>query len=140
MHYVDRLRQRAGLAAALLLVALPAFAGELDWESVADRETIHVLTRDADGDTRETKIWLLVLDGEGYIRTSRSTTWGDNVERDRDIALRIGEVEVPVRAQFIEDADERARIVAGFDAKYGSNWLFDVIRGNDPRIMHVVPR
>jgi len=130
-----------GLATALLLlVALPAFAEDLDWAAVADRETIHVLTHDADGDARETTIWLLVLDGEGYIRTSRKTTWGDNVERDPEIAIRIGDAEYPVRAHFIEDPDERVRIVAGFDAKYGSSWLFDFIRGDDPRIMRIEPR
>jgi hypothetical protein len=45
-----------------------------------------------------------------------------------------------VRAHFLEDADERARIVAGFDAKYGTNWLLEFIRGDDPRIMRVEPR
>ena len=131
----------AALAAALLLLAtLPAFAEALDWAAVADSETIHVLTRDADGDARETKIWLLVLSGEGYIRTSRKTTWGENVERDPEIAIRIGDAEYPVRAHFVDDAAERARIVAGFDAKYGKNWLFDFIRGDDPRIMRIEPR
>jgi len=135
-----RPHRRAALAAALLLIALPALAGELDWAAVADTETIHVLTTDADGEARETKIWLLVLDGTGYIRTSRSTTWGDNVERNPDIALRINGAEYPVRADFVDDPEQRARIVAGFDAKYGRNWLFDFIRGDDPRIMRVEPR
>jgi hypothetical protein len=127
------------IAAALLAVG-PALAGAPDWASVADEETVTVLTTDEDGDTRETTIWLLVLDDAGYIRTSRSTTWGGNVERDPDIALRFDGVDHPLRATFVEDEAERARIVAGFEEKYGSNPILNWIRGDDPRIMRLDPR
>ena len=82
----------------------------------------------------------MVLDGVGYIRTSRRTTWGDNVKRDPDIALRIGDIDYPVRATFIVDEAERARIVAGFEEKYGSNPILNFIRGDDPPIMRLEPR
>jgi hypothetical protein len=45
------------LALAPLLVAAPARADSPDWESLADVEVIEVVTRDADGDLRETKVW-----------------------------------------------------------------------------------
>jgi hypothetical protein len=125
---------------SLLFAVTPAVAADLDWAAVADVETVHVLTTDEDGDARATKIWLLVLDGHGYIRTSRRTTWGDNVERHPDIALRIGDTDYPVRATFIVDAAERARIVAGFEEKYGSNPILNFIRGDDPPIMRLEPR
>ena len=126
--------------AAALLAAGPALAADPDWASVADEETVTVVTTDEDGDARETTIWVLVLDDVGYIRTSRSTTWGGNVERDPDIALRFGGADHPLRATFIEDEAERARIVAGFEAKYGSNPILNWIRGDDPRIMRLDPR
>ena len=68
---------------------------------------------DDDGEVRETKIWLCVLDDVGYIRTSRSSRWGSNVERDPEIALRVGDAEYSLRATFVEDASQRARVVAG---------------------------
>jgi hypothetical protein len=127
-------------ATSLLFAATATAAADLDWAAVADVETVHVLTTDEDGDARATKIWLVVLDGVGYIRTSRRTTWGGNVKRDPDIALRIGDTDYPVRATFIVDEAERARIVAGFEEKYGSNPIFNFIRGDDPPIMRLEPR
>jgi hypothetical protein len=127
-------------ATFLLFAATSAVAADLDWAAVADVDTVRVLTTDEDGDARATKIWLAVIDGQGYIRTSRRTTWGDNVKRDPDIALRIGDTDYPVRATFIVDEAERARIVAGFEEKYGSNPIMNFIRGDDPPIMRLEPR
>jgi hypothetical protein len=128
------------LVIACLLIAGPALAGAPEWAAVADEETVYVITTDEDGDVRETKIWLLVLDDVGYIRTSRGTRWGDNVERNPDIALRVADADYPLRATFVEEDAERARIVAGFEAKYGSNPILNWIRGDDPRIMRLEPR
>lgn len=127
-------------AASLLFASVPAAAADIDWAAVADVETVHVLTTDEDGDARATKVWLVVLDGDGYIRTSRRTTWGKNVARDPDIALLIGDTDYPVRATFIVDEAERARIIAAFEEKYGSNPILNFIRGGDPPIMRLDPR
>ena len=142
MHRFIRPDLAIGLiaAASLLFAATPAPAADIDWAAVADVETVHVLTTDDDGDARATKIWLVVLDGHGYIRTSRRSTWGKNVARDPDIALRIGDAEYPVRATFIVDEAERARIVAAFEEKYGSNPILNFLRGSDPPIMRLDPR
>ena len=129
------------VAVACLLGALAADAAELDWNRVADVGKVRVLTTNQDGTPRETTIWLAVLDGRGYIRTSGSTRWGDNVERNPDIALRIGDTEHPLRASLVEDEALRARIVAAFREKYG--WIdgfLDVFRGSKPRIMQLDPR
>jgi hypothetical protein len=127
------------LAAALLASAAGAAAPE--WNAVAGVEEVEVLTTDQDASPRETTIWMVVLEGQGYIRTSRSTTWGDNVERDPDIALRIGAEEFPLRAVFVEDEELRERIVQGFREKYGwFDGLLNVIRGKNPRIMRLDPR
>ena len=126
--------------ASLLFATTSAFAADLDWAAVADLNTVHVVTTDEDGDVRVTKIWVMVLDGVGYIRTSRRTTWGDNVKRDPDIALRVEDIDYPLRATFIVDEAERARIVAGFEEKYGSNPIMNFIRGDDPPIMRLEPR
>jgi hypothetical protein len=112
----------------------------IDWAAVADEETVYVLTTDEDGDARDTKIWLLVLDGVGYVRTSQGTTWGANAERNPEIGIRIGESDYDFRAAFVTEPAERARIVEGFEAKYGSNPILNWIRGDDPRIIRLDPR
>ena len=127
------------LAAGLLSAAAGAAAP--DWNAAAEVEEVEVLTADEDGSPRETTIWLAVLEGQGYIRTTRSTTWGDNVERDPDIALRIGEEEHSLTAAFVEDAALRERIIQAFRDKYGwFDGLLNVIRGSNPRIMRLDPR
>ncbi len=128
------------LAAAALLAAGPVLAAAPEWAAVADEKTVHVMTKDAGGDLRQTKIWLLVLDDVGYIRTSRTTRWGDNVERNPEISLRVNGTDYPLRATFIEDPTQRARIVAGFEEKYGSNPILNWSRGDDPRIMRLDSR
>ena len=141
MSVFDRVVLTALLFSAFgWLAADPAGATEPDWSALADAETVYVLTSDEDGDTRETKIWMSVIDGTPYIRTSRRSSWGDNVERNPEIALRVEATEYPLHAQFIDEADERARIVAVFEEKYGSNPILNWIRGDDPRIMRLDPR
>jgi hypothetical protein len=133
---------------ALVLASSGAIASEPasepasapDWSAIAGQSTVHVITADPDGDARETKIWVVVLDGVGYIRTSQTTTWGDNVQRNPDIALRVEGREYPLRASFVVDGAERKRIVEKFVAKYGNNPLMNLIRGSDPRIMRLQPR
>ncbi len=118
-------------------VATADSEAEFDWSQHAEVDTIYVLTQDEDGDPRETKIWLLVVDGEPYIRTGGST-WGDNVEREPEIALRIGEQEIPVRADFVEEDAQREAVAAAFREKYGGiDWWISWIRGPRPRIMHL---
>jgi hypothetical protein len=140
MFRFDRLFSNALVVAAFVwLVASSASAAPPDWPALAESETVLVLTSDEDGEARETKIWMVVIDGTPYIRTSQSTRWGDNVERNRDIALRIDGTDYPVQAVFIEDGAERERIVAVFEEKYGSNPILNWIRGDNPRIMRLDP-
>jgi hypothetical protein len=130
------------LVLALALCApLSAQAAGPDWNAVAAVEEVDVLTTNEDGSARDTVIWLAVLDGQGYIRTSRSTTWGGNVERQPDIALRIEEQEYPLRAGFVTDEALREQIVATFREKYGwTDGAMNFMRGSNPRIMRLDPR
>jgi hypothetical protein len=127
--------------AACLLGAVAAGAAEVDWNAVADVEEVEVVTTNEDGTPRATTIWLIVVDGQGYIRTSGWTRWGGNVERNPDIALRIGDAEHLLRASFVEDEELRARIVAAFREKYGRfDGFLNVFRGSNPPIMRLDPR
>jgi hypothetical protein len=125
---------------ALCVWPLTAAAETPDWDALADVETIEVITHDEDGEPRETKIWLAVLDGQGFIRTGGSS-WGKNVKRDPDVVLRIEGTEYPLRVEFIEDEGLRERVSAEFREKYGwSDALISQIRGSNPDIMHMIAR
>jgi hypothetical protein len=129
------------LAAVLVGTAMAQAAGSApDWSRYADVEEIVSLTEDEDGAVRETTIWLVVVDGQGYIRTG-NTNWGDNVVRNQSIAIRVEGEEIPVQVRFIEDEALRERIVAAFREKYGwSDGLINFIRGSHPKIMRLDSR
>jgi len=126
------------LVGAASILALAAAAAELpDWNAVADLETVSVATSNADGTLRYTTVWIVVVDGRGYIRTG-NTTWGENVVRDPSLKLVIGDTEYALRADFVEAEDERARVTAAFNAKYG--WVDSMLgwlRGARPKIMRL---
>jgi hypothetical protein len=125
-------------AALLLLGAPPAVA--VDWSRYADVDTVTVLTTTEEGETRETTVWLAVVDGQGFIRTG-DTRWGTDVARDPTIALRIGEDRLPLTAEFVEDEALREQVNAAFRAKYGwSDAAIGLFRFGRARIMKLLPR
>jgi len=136
-----RSRLAALLSLGLVLGVVEARAAEPNWDQVAEVGTIEIVTHDEDGDARETKIWFVVLDGQGFIRTGNSN-WGENIRRDpSDVVLRIEDKEYPLRAEFIENDGLRERVVAAFRAKYGwFDGFINFVRGKRPNIMHMISR
>ncbi len=120
--------KRTPKAAAALALALglgSAAAAGPDWGRWADLETVEVISTDEEGGSRLTTIWIVVLDGQAYIRTA-GTTWGDNVEREGTLKLRGAPGEYVVRAEKITDPALQEEVVAVFREKYGNT---DVIAG-----------
>lgn len=112
----------------------------LEWERVADVDVIEVLTRDDDGDLRETKVWFVLIDGQSYLRTNRSR-WLENIRRDPDVAVRIEGVEYPVRAEILDSEAWVERVDAASREKYGwQEALIHPFRMRTPDILRVVPR
>jgi hypothetical protein len=128
-----------GLAASA--PALGPGAGT-EWADFTDERTVTVTTENEDGSPRETTIWLVVMDGQGYIRTA-NTRWGRNVDRNPDVILRIETREYPLRAVRVADDALFQRVMTHFREKYGLQdrltGLFRTLSGNI-RIMHLVPR
>ena len=128
------------LLLALLMAALPAAAAAPDWNALKDVETVEIVTTDEDGSSRDTTIWLAVVDGQGYIRTG-NTRWGANIERNPDVTLRIEGKEHPLRVEFVSDTALRTRIEQTFRDKYGfSDSFIALFRSGDPKIMRLVAR
>ena len=120
------------------LAAAEGPAASIDWSTAADVEVVEILTTNADGSVKETKIWLVVIDGGGYIRTSGSS-WFENIQRDSNVTLRVGEAEYPLRAELVEDEALRERIQAALKEKYGafSNFIPSLVGSN---LMQLVAR
>ena len=128
-----------GLVFAMSAVAV-ADAQMPDWEGVSDLSTVEVLTEDADGSLRVTTVWILVQDGDVYVRTGDSK-WGENVVRSGQIILRTGETDYPMGVEFEEDDARRATIKQGFRDKYGwFDGMISWVRGDRPKHMRLVSR
>ncbi|MBW2273021.1 MAG: hypothetical protein JRG96_07100 [Deltaproteobacteria bacterium] len=125
---------------ALLALAAPTGAADIDWDPYAEVRVAEVLSSNEDGSTRTTKVWLAVVDGQGYIRTGH-TGWGANVTRNPDIVLRIEDAELPLRVHFVEDPALRERVVQTFREKHGfKDAMIALIRGSHPKIMRLDSR
>ena len=89
-----------------------------DLQAAAERWSVHIVTRDPDGEDRVTRIWLAALDGVGVIRTGDSRWWR-NLENDRSCRIRVSGTDTPVRVEFVAEREEKARIDDVFLEKYG---------------------
>ena len=129
-----------GLVAGAALLAAPQRGVAVDWSAAGAENVVEIITRNEDGSPRETKIWLVVVDGQGYIRTS-GTRWYGNIERNPDVVLRVVGAEHPLRAELVTDEALREKVVAAFRTKYGfSDRMAGLIRFGDTHIMRLVPR
>jgi len=116
-------RIAATAIALLFCVAGTARAEAVDWSTASENDVIELLTTDADGKPRETKVWIAELDGRGYVRTNDSR-WYRNFVRDPNGRIRYGGAEHPIRAEVVKDAALRERVDAVFAKKYPlSMWI-----------------
>lgn len=125
---------------ALLAIPALALADEPDWAAIAEVDTVVVETEDEDGSDRETTIWIVLVDGDAYIRTGDSS-WGQNLVRDPKLELEVEGEDYDLAVEFVEDDALRERVVAAFNEKYGwSDTFIGWFRGDRPKIMRLVPR
>jgi hypothetical protein len=118
----------------------PAADAPLDWATLAEERVPTIVTQDPDGEERVTKLWIVVVDGEGLIRTGDSR-WFRNIERDPNVVLRIGGYAHPLRAELISDESLEKRVDAAFREKYGwEDRLVHLFGGSDSNTMRLVPR
>lgn len=103
-----------------VMARTPVAHGAIDWQTADAHWSLHVVTVDADGDERVTRIWLANVDGVGTLRTG-SSRWWKNLQRDPNFRVRMQGTDYPVRAEFVTEHEEKALIDDAFAEKYG--WL-----------------
>jgi hypothetical protein len=143
-HHTAR---RRGFAAALVWLGLlaplpfaaPARAEYPDWPGVADVSVIEVVTHDADGDLRETKVWFVLVDDAAYLRTSRSR-WLENLRRDPKLVLRIEGREYEARAEEVPGDEIVEQVDRTTREKYGwQEGAIHIFRMRKPDILRLSP-
>ncbi len=122
-------------ALAIVLVAGAALAEPFDWTPARDESVVEILTSDADGGLRETPVWIVVVDGEAYVRTNDSK-WLANIRRHSAVRLRMRDVENAVRATEVKDVELSSRVEDAFKAKYGmTQRLMSLFRISEPTVL-----
>jgi hypothetical protein len=129
----------ASLAFAVALgLAGAAHAAAPEWSELAGLQTVEVISTDEDGGSRLTTVWIVVLDHQAYLRTG-GTRWGDNVEREGKVRLRVPQGEYALRAEKVLAASEMERVQAAFAEKYGnSDWWSGLVRFGETRIFRLL--
>jgi len=140
-----RVRRLSRVAAPLLvlgfvLAAAAPRAGAFDWTPFAQEGTIRILTHDEDGEVRDTKVWTVVVDGAGYVRTSGST-WLENIQRNPEVQVRVRGYDYLMRAEEVKDAATRERVEEAYKEKYGlAQRTMSLFRFREPTVLRLVPR
>lgn len=128
------------VAAGCATQAPPPATAPIDWAAVADEGVPTIVTRDPDGDERVTKLWIVVVDGQGLIRTGDSR-WFRNIERDPKVEFWIAGHSYPLRAELVTDESLEERANAAFREKYGwEDWIIHPFGEPDANLMRLLPR
>ena len=103
-------------------------------------KVIEVVTRDADGDLRETKVWFVLVDGAPYLRTHGSR-WLANLRRDPNLVLRIEGREYEARAEEIPGDEIVEAVDRASVEKYGwQERMIHPFRTRKPEILRLSAR
>ncbi len=118
----------------------PALAAGFDWAPFEEEGVIRILTRDDDGDLRDTKVWVVVDGGSGFVRTNASR-WLENIQRDPEVQVRVRGTDYLMRAEEVRDEAVRDRVEDAFKRKYGFvQRTMSLLRLREPTVLRLVPR
>ena len=103
-------------------------------------EVIEVVTRDTDGDRRQTKVWVVLVDGDAYLRTNGSV-WLENLRRDPELLLFVEGSEFEAQAEEIPSDVILEKVDRASQKKYGwQESLIHPFRTKRPEILKLTPR
>jgi hypothetical protein len=89
-------------------------------ERIDQRQEVEIETRAADGTVHRVIIWVVVDDGEVFVRSVRGATgrWYRELLAEGTGGLRVGEEHIPVRATHTPDEASVSRTSEALQRKY----------------------
>ncbi|MFD5428499.1 DUF2255 family protein [Streptomyces sp. NPDC127084] len=93
-------------------------------DTVMDRTEIVLRVTDADGRWSARTVWVVVLDGEAYVRSAFGprSAWYRRVLRHADAEVEVAGQRLPVSLQPVRDPELVQRVSDAYRAKYGLTW------------------
>lgn len=92
-------------------------------DDLAQVEEVDLETRSAAGKVTRRIIWVVVVDDQVYVRSVRGTAgrWYRDLQADRNAALYLGQVRLPVIAVPVADAETIGQVSEAFLTKYATS-------------------
>ncbi|MFD7609628.1 DUF2255 family protein [Streptomyces sp. NPDC059828] len=92
--------------------------------TVMNDAEIVLWVRHADGRWSARTVWVVVLDGEAYVRSAFGprSAWYRRVLRHADTEVEVAGVRLSVSLQPVEDLALVQRVSGAYRAKYGLSW------------------
>ncbi|MEV6394545.1 DUF2255 family protein [Streptomyces sp. NPDC051907] len=103
-------------------------------DTVMDRAEIVLWVRHTDGRWSARTVWVVVLDGEAYVRSAfgRRSAWYRRVLRHAGTEVEVAGVRLSATLQPVEDPELVQRVSGAYRAKYGLSWPGPVESMNGP--------
>jgi subtilisin family serine protease len=131
---------RSGAVVAVALLGATGAAAAPDWGELGEVRVPQIFTLTEEGSLRVTKLWLVVVDGQGFVRTG-DTRWFRDIERNPDVSIGAQGESHPLRATPVTEPELRARVNAAFRAKYGwKDRLVHPLGAGGSNILRLDPR
>lgn len=123
------------------ILAVLFVVGVATWVAGERTEVAVLRTTDGAGAVRETKLWVIDLDGTAWVRVARpERSWFRRLRERPEVELVRHGVARPYRAIEIQDPEMRARVDAAFRDKYGLvDWWYGLVLRRDPRPIRLDP-
>jgi len=129
-----------GVWLAIASFSAEAWSVGFDWTPFQQENVIHLLTHDEDGDLRDTKVWVVVLDGSGFVRTNASR-WLENIQRNPEVQVKLRGYDYLMRAEEVKDAALKDHVEVAYQEKYGFlQRVMSLFRFREPTVLRLVPR
>lgn len=92
--------------------------------TVMDRAEIALWVRHANGRWSARTVWVVLLDGEAYVRSAfgRRSAWYRRVLRHADTEVEAAGVRLSVTLRPVDDPELVQRVSGAYRAKYGLSW------------------
>lgn len=119
------------LTAAIVLAAIIPEKGEV----------VQLMTRDPEGQQRETDLWITEVEEQTFIRAGSSrVAWLSRLASSEPAYLRREGQVIEIESQMVNDPELRARVDRAMAEKYGlADDIWSVVRSSSPVAIRVHP-
>ncbi len=115
------------VSSLLILIALGAIV-------IEKGEIVTLETRDAEGHPVTTRLWIVEIDGELYVRGPRHGHWIQNLRERPQVSLTRGDEMASYRAATVDGTALAVEVDRAVARKYGraERWVDEIFNHTDP--------